>query len=67
MKDIGGMLMNIMQENNCSSVCALFALAEEKKEDVPVFQSKSRGSLCGGLCTKGNKLCDKSKLVRCIH
>lgn len=33
MTDIGNALVNIMQENDCSSVCALFALSEGRNNE----------------------------------
>ena len=66
MLDIGNMLVDIMQKNECSSVYALFALAKEK-EDVSVFQSEPRRSLRGGLCAESNINADKTELGRHIH
>ena len=36
MIDIGNMLVNIMQENKCSSVHALFELTEEKNYEQSI-------------------------------
>ena len=66
MFDIGNILVDIMQESNCSSVYALVALTEENK-DVPVFQPESGRTLCRRLCTEGNIHADEAELGRYLH
>jgi len=52
MRDISEELVNIMSQNNCSSVYALFALKENN--DVRTVQPESTRELCGRLCNKSN-------------
>ena len=55
MRDIGIVLNDIMQTNNCSPMCALFMLTEKDKErELYKLQSESGEKISRRLCDSSN-------------
>lgn len=55
MRDIGIVLNDIMQTNNCSPMCALFMLTEKDKErELYKLQSESGEKISRRLCDTSN-------------
>lgn len=60
MQDIGSMLGTIMQENQCSSLCALFLLGET--DGIHLLQSKPAEQYSRRLRDTSNKQGDRPRL-----